>query len=283
MVEQIADTSLASRRSGKLRGFTLIELLVVIAIIAILAAILFPVFAQAREKARAASCLNNLRQLGIASTMYVQDNDETYEPTDNGLDALGRRIPWTDILQPYVKTRLLGQCPDQKNQVAGGEGYDTQLPPHRIDGYALTGLMVGAPLAKVKQPAGAILLGEVTQYKNGGPWEVIGMNFKYFAWIDPTTGTQDSGWWSDSTYNQNDRLVTASEAAAMGLCATNFKTFADGYDETSPNGWGAPCGPQLIALRHNDGSNVVFSDGHAKFLNRGQFRPTMFRPFTPGL
>ena len=60
------------------RGFTLIELLVVIAIIAILAGILFPVFAQAREKARQASCQSNLRQLGLATAMYIQDYDETY-------------------------------------------------------------------------------------------------------------------------------------------------------------------------------------------------------------
>src|ERR671915_189714 len=63
---------------GSRRGFTLIELLVVIAIIAILAAILFPVFAQAREKARAASCLSNVRQMGLAAVMYANDYDETY-------------------------------------------------------------------------------------------------------------------------------------------------------------------------------------------------------------
>ena len=67
-------------RCRQRRGFTLIELLVVIAIIAILAAILFPVFAQAREKARAASCLSNARQIGLAFSMYVQDFDEVYPP-----------------------------------------------------------------------------------------------------------------------------------------------------------------------------------------------------------
>ncbi|HLK60100.1 MAG TPA: prepilin-type N-terminal cleavage/methylation domain-containing protein, partial [Chthonomonadaceae bacterium] len=65
------------------RGFTLIELLVVIAIIAILAAILFPVFAQAREKARAISCMSNTKQMGIAALMYAQDFDETLVPAGN--------------------------------------------------------------------------------------------------------------------------------------------------------------------------------------------------------
>src|SRR6266511_3375494 len=70
------------RRRDRQRGFTLIELLVVIAIIAILAAILFPVFAQAREKARQASCLSNCKQIGLASNMYLQDYDETFPGHD---------------------------------------------------------------------------------------------------------------------------------------------------------------------------------------------------------
>ena len=72
-----SNSSRSSKRDS-IRAFTLIELLVVIAIIAILAAILFPVFAQAREKARSISCLSNNRQIGIALFMYVQDNDEKY-------------------------------------------------------------------------------------------------------------------------------------------------------------------------------------------------------------
>src|SRR5438309_1970214 len=91
-------------------GFTLIELLVVIAIIAILAAILFPVFAQARAKARQASCLSNTKQLGLALQMYVQDYDETVVLNDNG-SATVPRLGWMDLLQPYIKNDGVLVCP----------------------------------------------------------------------------------------------------------------------------------------------------------------------------
>src|SRR5579875_2840793 len=83
------------------RGFTLIELLVVIAIIAILAAILFPVFAQAREKARQSACISNLKQIGLAVIQYVQDNNEAY-PMDKWSDVNGDH-EWSYTIQPYIK------------------------------------------------------------------------------------------------------------------------------------------------------------------------------------
>jgi hypothetical protein len=97
-------------------GFTLIELLVVIAIIAILAAILFPVFAQARESARATACLSNTKQIALGQLMYAQDYDETIIPwinVDRNQYALADQLPavWTSLLQPYIKNKQILFCP----------------------------------------------------------------------------------------------------------------------------------------------------------------------------
>ncbi|MFN3650524.1 MAG: prepilin-type N-terminal cleavage/methylation domain-containing protein [Armatimonadota bacterium] len=105
----------ALRSSPARRGFTLVELLVVIAIIAILAAILFPVFAQAREKARQTSCANNLRQIGMASALYRSDYDECYVPTEAGGLPWLSVIPGTDgLLNPYVRMSTPLQCPSRR-------------------------------------------------------------------------------------------------------------------------------------------------------------------------
>ncbi len=93
------------------RGFTLIELLVVIAIIAILAAILFPVFARAREKARQASCQANEKQIALAVLMYVQDNDQRFPAVYNDHNGTFPRRIWAEVIEPYVKNRQLFECP----------------------------------------------------------------------------------------------------------------------------------------------------------------------------
>ncbi len=104
----------------KRTGFTLIELLVVIAIIAILAAILFPVFAQAREKARTVSCLSNTKQIGLATAMYAQDYDETFELSLYAQSLTVSPVvlvAWYDEIFPYVKSAQVFQCPSQPKAI----------------------------------------------------------------------------------------------------------------------------------------------------------------------
>jgi prepilin-type N-terminal cleavage/methylation domain-containing protein len=119
------------------KGFTLIELLVVIAIIAILAAILFPVFAQAREKACSISCLSNLKQIGLGVMMYVQDYDETYPfcylyttaPNANGTMTDEPYLQWSGMTQPYIKNTQIWVCPSAKfKHTPHNPGLDIQVP-----------------------------------------------------------------------------------------------------------------------------------------------------------
>jgi prepilin-type N-terminal cleavage/methylation domain-containing protein/prepilin-type processing-associated H-X9-DG protein len=118
---------------GKQRGFTLIELLVVIAIIAILAAILFPVFAKAREKARQTSCTSNMKQIMTAWLMYTQDYDERLIPyafpkSDGTCDgsSCGYAENWPAMLQPYIKNTQVYKCPSDNHDI--GYTYNAELP-----------------------------------------------------------------------------------------------------------------------------------------------------------
>jgi prepilin-type N-terminal cleavage/methylation domain-containing protein/prepilin-type processing-associated H-X9-DG protein len=136
---------------GGKRGFTLIELLVVIAIIAILAAILFPVFARAREKARQANCQSNLKQLGLSFEMYVQDYDEVYP-----MCAM-QRGPYAyyayQTLQPYLKNDQIWFCPSSNNnRVAPNRrliGLAPPIPGSTSDSTLLKKAQIAYPAQKI--------------------------------------------------------------------------------------------------------------------------------------
>lgn len=101
--------------SSRSTGFTLIELLVVIAIIAILAAILFPVFARARENARKSSCQSNLKQIMLGWIQYSQDYDEKVVPYSSNAGSSGVAVAWNRVLQPYLKSTQILTCPSNTN------------------------------------------------------------------------------------------------------------------------------------------------------------------------
>jgi len=141
------------------KGFTLIELLVVIAIIAILAAILFPVFARAREKARQTSCLNNVKQLNLAFAMYAQDYDEVLVPLANGWYT----YRWYDLIQPYIKNAQVLRCPSKASQMGYGLSFYNIAED---DGFGTPAR--GAALASIQAPADALMFTETEDNLTGG-------------------------------------------------------------------------------------------------------------------
>ena len=112
-------SSSSPHRSQGQAAFTLIELLVVIAIIAILAAILFPVFARARENARRSSCQSNLKQIALGVKQYIQDYDEKFPLATAALTASAGTVGWADSIQPYLKSSQIYQCPSESNAPTG--------------------------------------------------------------------------------------------------------------------------------------------------------------------
>ncbi|NUP99180.1 MAG: DUF1559 domain-containing protein [Armatimonadetes bacterium] len=137
------------------RAFTLIELLVVIAIIAILAAILFPVFAKAREKARQSSCGQNVKQIALGASQYLQDYDERLPlgwisaPGYTGSGENGRLHHW-DAITPYIKNRQIWICP---SEASGGW-------PFAGFGYSINTVIQGASLATMEAPSECIYFAE---------------------------------------------------------------------------------------------------------------------------
>jgi len=217
------------------RGFTLIELLVVIAIIAILAAILFPVFAQAREKARTASCLNNQKQIALAIMQYTQDYDETFPSVDSGVLTLN--------IQPYAKNTSIFVCPSgsglynvSNRAMVGTAGATTTTT--RNSYVANADIMggwnngPGLPIAGVPAPANMVMLADADA--------ILTATAPNSTQVAVTTNTNNNAAGKKLVYFQSARFPNSLPIDTNGR----------------------------LGGRHQDGAIFSFADGHSKWMKQ---------------
>ncbi|CEK16602.1 prepilin-type N-terminal cleavage/methylation domain-containing protein [Chthonomonas calidirosea] len=249
----------------KQQAFTLIELLVVIAIIAILAAILFPVFAQAREKARAISCLSNMKQLATAEQMYTQDYDEMLERIRvacNPSVCTGDKwaIGAQDELNPYIKNKAIWHCPDD--------------PYQRVNCISRANGDPGGPISY-----------SFTHYQNGYDEGQIGgytATFGIHAYYVGQDSKRLAGIGAPaSTISIFELWTTVSMWNGYAYWRWDQRNLADPNWPTAPDNFSVSwCGGQgyFSMGAHNGMSNYAFVDGHVKTLKRTSI---MSWPWTP--
>lgn len=217
-------------------GFTLIELLVVIAIIAILAAILFPVFARAREKARATACLSNGKQIALAIAQYVQDFDEYYPPSSYGLFYIA--------VLPYLKNADVWRCP------SGSGNY-------QVLGWAWG--MGNTLIANVKTGwSGNVDVMGGRYNSQTGTVDPPKPSFRV-RWPTEMVLLADADCWSPYENTTSSSTVQATFAP----CIDVSHAFFNSRWGVQPMRSGGRIGP-----KHNDGANYIFADYHAKFLRK---------------
>ena len=217
------------------RAFTLIELLVVIAIIAILAAILFPVFAQAREKARATACLSNEKQIGTALMMYVQDYDGTWPAgTYNTGNTYLTGRGWAQAAYPYIKSAPLFKCPSDATTVPTG------APNNVVISYAMNANLATITDSALTKPAMTVAAVEVSG------------NDGFVSAPTPQDGRAPAA----------SGPVVGTGGSAGGLDRGNYRTGPIGFPERNFTDQSAP---RLGEARHSEGSNFLCADGHVKW------------------
>jgi prepilin-type N-terminal cleavage/methylation domain-containing protein/prepilin-type processing-associated H-X9-DG protein len=219
--------------TSRRKGFTLIELLVVIAIIAILAAILFPVFARARENARRASCQSNLKQIALGVFMYKQDYDEKMPRTRFSALLVTPTNPygWADMVQPYLKSVQIFQCPSETNSANTSVGLNGSAPSVTAAGYSdyyMNAAVFNLSDAAFNAPAITILLGDGV---------------------------------SGNAYNNYDGCLNSYADQTGGGGVGSACTTAASYITNLISSTGV-----TAAGIHLDGANYAFADGHVKWL-----------------
>ena len=228
-------------------GFTLIELLVVIAIIAILAAILFPVFAQVRDKARSIACMSNMKQIATGVQMYIQDNDERLffrvakasNKVGSGRSGVYITDPiaydqeqWWNLMMPYEKTNAVFTCPsDGDKPLSPDANGNNTIPRSFVAACAAEDLSI----AQVDAPTDTIVITEKWGKVDNGVGPTAAVNNE--TWLEPFDG---------------DECQAGYDATGSGSCL-------------GPQA-GYPVGMVKMANRHQGGMNSAFFDGHAKWL-----------------
>jgi prepilin-type N-terminal cleavage/methylation domain-containing protein/prepilin-type processing-associated H-X9-DG protein len=254
----------STRKSSKhmSSGFTLIELLVVIAIIAILAAILFPVFAQAREKARQTACLSNIKQIGLAMQMYSEDYDEQFpsgrfDPLNPNPANYGQG--WAGSIYAYTKNAQIFKCPDDStSQVGGANGIPVLTPVSYIYNYNVA---THPAVASLNAPTNTVVLTEGTgdQANVLVPGELPS---------SPTPVYSAAG--------DGLSVLTAIDGTATPAIAGPVQ-----YDTGTMGGYQFNTSPQVpypalfknATGRHSDGSIFFMGDGHAKYFRSPAVSP----------
>ena len=236
-------------------GFTLIELLVVIAIIAILAAILFPVFAKAREKARQSVCLSNQKQVATGWLQYSQDYDETTLPwSDNGNSA-GQAFAWPALVQPYVKNWDVFRCPSVPDSLIS---YTYNANVGGAIGVGQTNGPIRS-LASIAYPAQTPTFTECLGFGSnpgaGNSNNVQGWAFSFIA-PDDKGGFQVRAIKYVSLDPGTGKFTGASCELNWGCSVVSGKPSTARADAAN-----------IKADLHSDGSNYVFADGHVKWLH----------------